>query len=143
MAVKTITRKKTHETVREELLNSLKKNDAVEEPWLNIANLIDTGGAITIIHRYEETIKTRNKKTIGFVAKQTQILKKFKDTEEFLENVRQSPYMVVYMVEYKVVLYKFFKKFPALRNFTLSSPYFKNNLKMSKTVCKINAEFFS
>ena len=87
MAVKTITRKKTHETVREELLNSLKKNDAVEEPWLNIANLIDTGGAITIIHRYEETIKTRNKKTIGFVAKQTQILKKFKDTEEFLENV--------------------------------------------------------
>ena len=35
MILKTITRKKTHQAVKEELLNSLRANDTVEESRLN------------------------------------------------------------------------------------------------------------
>ena len=42
-------RKKTHETVKEESLNSLRENDVVEEPGLNIDNVTDLGEAIAII----------------------------------------------------------------------------------------------
>lgn len=41
MVVKTID-KKTNQMVKE-LLNSIRKNDAVEEPRLNIDNVTDTG----------------------------------------------------------------------------------------------------
>ena len=50
MAVRTITRKKTHEKVKEELLKSLRENDAAEEPGLNIDNANDLGEATAIIN---------------------------------------------------------------------------------------------
>ena len=59
MVVKTITRKETHGTVKEELLNSIRESDAVEEPGLNIEKATDPGGAIAIINYYEEVIKTQ------------------------------------------------------------------------------------
>ena len=111
----------------------------MEEPRFNIANLINPREAITVIYSYEEIIKTQNKETIAYVAKQGQILKKFKDTEEFVENMEQSPSTVYFNIE----LYKFIKKFPALKNSTLSSNYFKNNFKRINTVCKNHAELFS
>ena len=55
-------------------------------------------------------------------------MKKFKDKEDFIENVR---------------LNKFFKKIPALKILTFLSHYFKNNFKLIKTVFKGNAELFS
>ena len=43
-------RKKTHETLKEESLKSLRENDAVEEPGVNIDNVTDLGEAIAIIN---------------------------------------------------------------------------------------------
>ena len=50
MVVRTITRKKTHEKVKEELLKLLRENDAAEEPGLNIDNVNDPGEATAIIN---------------------------------------------------------------------------------------------
>ena len=57
MVAKSITRKKK-KTVKEELLKSLKKSDAVEEQEFNIT---DQKEGITIINRYKEIRKTKNK----------------------------------------------------------------------------------
>ena len=111
MVVKTITRKKTHNTVKEEFLNLLRENDIVEEPGLTIANMINLREAITIINHYEEIIKKENKKTIGYVVIQGQMLKKFRDTEDFIENVGLSRSAIYF----KIGLYKTFKEFPALK----------------------------
>ena len=40
---------------KEELLNSIRENDATEEPGLNIGNVIDLGDVI-IINIYEKVI---------------------------------------------------------------------------------------
>ena len=66
MVTKTITRMKTHETVKNELMNLLRKNNAVEEPGLNINNVIHLREASSIINCYKEIIKTQNKKSIGY-----------------------------------------------------------------------------
>lgn len=51
----------------------------MEEPGFIIDNVTDPGEAIAIINDYEEVIKTRTKRMIGYVAKQGQMLKKFRD----------------------------------------------------------------
>ena len=52
----TIRRKKTHEWVKEELVNSFRENEAVEEPGFNRANVTDPGEAITHMNSYEDII---------------------------------------------------------------------------------------
>ena len=49
---------KKNKAVKEELLNSLKKSDAVEEQEFNIT---DQKEGITIINHYKEIRKTKNK----------------------------------------------------------------------------------
>ena len=44
--------------VKDKLLNSLRKNDEVEETEINIENLINNGEAIGLISNYEGIIKT-------------------------------------------------------------------------------------
>ena len=65
MVAKTITRKRNTETVKEELLNSLRESDTVEEKDFNIRKITDQREAIAIeiIKYFEEIIKTRNKKS--------------------------------------------------------------------------------
>ena len=71
--MKTIIRKK-NETVKEELLNSLRVNDTKEREF-NITSITNSRKAINVIDHYKEIMKTQNKKTIGYVATQGQILK--------------------------------------------------------------------
>ena len=58
IAVETIANKKTHKTAKEELLNTLKENNLVEEAGLKIENVTDPGEVIAIINGCEEIIKT-------------------------------------------------------------------------------------
>ena len=62
----------------------LMKNDEVEETAINIANVIEPGQAIGLIKNYEEITKTQPKRVIVYIAKQEEILNKFKDNAEFL-----------------------------------------------------------
>ena len=132
-------KKKTNESVKRELLNLLQDIDDVEEQELNeTANNVNySQQIIVIICRYLDIIKTQSKNAIGHIGKKGEILKKFKDTEIFFDNVSQSRSMIYF----KISLYKFLKKHPLLKKSTLQSSYFKNNFKAIKVVCKENSIF--
>ena len=93
---------------------------------------------ISLVKKYEDLLKSSNKKIINIVAKQGELLKRFKDSDEFFDGVGLSRSNIYF----KIRLYKFLCKFPALRNSTLTSSYFKNNFKIIKKVCKTNADIF-
>ena len=86
----------------------------------------------------EELLKSSNERIISIVAKQGELLKKFKDSDEFFDSVDQGRSNLYF----KRRLYKFLCKFPALRNSTLTPSYFKNNFKIIKKVCQANADIF-
>lgn len=120
------------------------KNDAVEEPGLDINNQIDPGAPTDIINQYEKIMKSENKKTVVYVAKQRHLLKKFKDKEYLTENAGRSKSILYF----KIVLYRFFRKFHDLNTsalsiycFSTSTPsiyYFRNTFKILKTFCPKN-----
>ena len=59
MVLKSITKKKTHETVKRELLNSWQENHDVEEAALNktASQINNPQEAILVISRYDDIIK--------------------------------------------------------------------------------------
>ena len=120
--------------MKEELLKSLKKNDTVEESDSDIKSIVDQSKAMKKIKHYDKIIKTGNKNTKRYESIQGQMLEKFKDSEGIVENVGISRSTIYF----KIGLYKFLKKYPALKTSSLSSHYFRNNFKMIKTVCKCN-----
>ena len=140
MVLKRIAKKKTNETVKQEPLNLLQENDDVVEQGLNkrANNVNNFQKAIKIINRFEDIIKTQNIKAMGYIGKEGELLKKFKDTENFFDNVGQSRSTIYF----KISLYKFLKKYPLLKKSTLRSSYFKNNFKAIKVVCKENPTSF-
>lgn len=58
---KNVRKKKTNETLKEKLLNSIRQNDIVEKLMLNIGHVTDSRVAI-ITNNYEDIIKTQKKK---------------------------------------------------------------------------------
>ena len=83
---KNASKKKTKEIVKQELLNSVMENDEMEEPGLEerINKIIDLEEAITMVKKYGEIIRTKNKNVINFVGKQVQLFKKVKRQQKFL-----------------------------------------------------------
>ena len=65
-----------------------------------------------------------------------QVLKKLKDTKGFIEKVGLSQSLIYFKIG-------LFKKYPALKNSSLSSHYFRNDFKMFKTVSKNSEELFT
>ena len=65
----------------------MQENHDVEEKELNETanNISNSQEAIVIIHRYEDIVKTQNKKSIGCIGKQGGLLKNFKDTENIAD----------------------------------------------------------
>ena len=94
----------TNESIKRELLNSLKKNDDAEEQRLNekANNVSNSQEATALIHRYKVVIKTQNKKAIGYTGKQGELFKTFKVTENFF-------IMLVKEDRQYILLYKFLK----------------------------------
>ena len=122
MVSKNIIKRKIFEIIRQELLNSSKEDDYVEEPGLNETDseINNSQEALIIRHCYEDIIKTQNKKAIGYTGKQGQLLKTFKDTEHFFDNVAESR-LTIY---FKISLHRFFKKHTMLKKIILPSTYF-------------------
>ena len=79
-----------------------------------------------------------NKIIINIVGKQGELLKRFKEQDEFFDSVGLSQSNIYF----KVRLYKFLCKFSVLKNLTLTCSYFKSNFKLIKKVCKRNADLF-
>ena len=107
MVLKSITKKKMNETVKQEFLNLLQENDDVEEQALNgtANNVNNSQEAILIIRHYEDIIRTQNKEAIGCIGKQEQLIRKFKDSEHFFGNVHQGR-----STYFEILLYRFMKK---------------------------------
>lgn len=89
MIAKTARNKKTRETVIQELLNSIKEDDNLEETYIDATadTITDPLEAIRLIQRYGEIMRIQNKRTIGYVVKQRQLLNI--EMEQFIENVGQ------------------------------------------------------
>ena len=83
-------------------------------------------------------MKRANRKIINTVSKQGELLKRFNDAEEFFDRVGLSRSNIYF----KISLYTFLRKFPLLKNSTLTSSYFKSNFKVIKKVCKANVNIF-
>ena len=134
--------KKRPETIKKELLKSMLEVYE-EENYLQICeeakNAKDLNECVFLVKKYEELLKSSNKKIINIVAKQGELLERFKDSDEIFDSVDQSRSNIYF----KITLYKFLCKFPALRNLTLTPCYFKNNFKIIKKVCKANADIFN
>ena len=101
-------------------------------------NAKDLKDCIFLIKKYEDILKSSDIKIINIVAKQGELLKRFKDSDELFDSVGQS----LSDIYFKIRLYKFSCKFPALKNSTLTPSYFKNNFNIIKKVCKANADAF-
>lgn len=87
--MKIIRKKKANETVKQELLNLLKQNDKTEEPGFEETSTPFRGNHnnATLRVNYHSSGK---KRIIGYVRKQGQLLKKFKEKEQIFRNVGQS-----------------------------------------------------
>ena len=128
-----------HQNNEGRAIKSLRENDTVEASDFDIKNVVDQKEAINKIKYYDKILKTGNKNTIRYESIQGEMLKKFKDSKGFVENVeiRRST------IYFKSGLYKFSKEYLALKNSSLSSHFFGNNFKMIKTVCKSKEELFT
>lgn len=80
--------------------------------------------AIELIYHWEEITKTQHKRVIQYIYKQGEILKFFKETENFFDGSEQS-WLTIY---FKIAVYKILEKL------TLPASYFPNNLKSVKLV---------
>ena len=85
VVAKNIKRKKSAETVKKELLNSLRERDTVEESDFSIQKIIDQGEVIERIKHYDEIVKTGSKQTIRYESRQGQLLKNLKIPEDLLK----------------------------------------------------------
>ena len=83
-------------------------------------------------------MKGANKKIINTVKKQGELLKKFKEEDDFFDCVGLSRSNIYFEIR----LYNFLCKLPVLKNSTLTSSYFQSNFKLIKKVCKANANPF-
>ena len=106
MLAKTIVKKKTHEKVKQELLNTLREDDEVRETEINTTNIKDPIEAIERINCHEKIIKIQHKRDIGYICKQVEFLKKFKEMENVFDNAGQSRSTT----SFKIGICKFFKK---------------------------------
>lgn len=120
MVPKTIRKKKTNETVKQELLNSLKENDNLEEHQVLMKQQMRQQ---TPVKRYKKIIKTQNKRVKGYAGKLDQLLKKFKGTEQYFQNVEQSKVTIYF----KMRFYKFWKKWQTIKKSALYFNFLKKN----------------
>ena len=116
-------KKKTPEIIKKELLASILEVFE-EEDYLQtreeVKNAKDLKDGISLVKKYEDLLKEANRKIINIVGKQGQLLKRFKDSDEFFDVVGLSRSNIYF----KISLHKFLCKFPVLKNSTLTSSYF-------------------
>ena len=67
---------------------------------------------IDLAKKYEDPFRAANKKKINIVGKQGQLLKVFRDEDEFFDLIGLSRSNI----SFKISLYKLLRKFPSLKN---------------------------
>ena len=128
--------------IKKELLESVIEVSNKEENYLQlneeVKNAKELKDGIALVNKYENLLKGVNKRSINTVRKQGQILKTFKEEDDFVNCVDLSRSNIYF----KIRLHKFLCKFPVLKNSTLTPSYFKSNFKLINKVYKSNADVF-
>ena len=127
--------------IKKELQESILEVYEEENANLNdeVKNVKSLNEGISLVKKYENLLKGADKKIINIAGKQGELLKRFKEDDEFFDCVGLSRSNICF----KIRLFKFLCKFPVLKNSTLAPSYFKSNLKQIKKMCKANVEIFS
>ena len=76
-----------------------------------------------VIKKHEELIKEQNQRITNIVSKQGELLKRFKELDEYFESVGLSQSNI----HFKIRFYRALVMLLVLRNLTLSSNYFKKD----------------
>ena len=133
----------TSETVKQKLLASIAEHSDGEEDYFElnekVRNAKQPRDSIALVKKYENILKGTKKKIINIVGKQSELLKCFRDEDEFFDRIDLSRSNIYF----KTSLYKFLHKFPLLKNsIPLLKNYFKSNGKLIEKVCKTNVNIF-
>ena len=120
--------------IKKKLQESILEVSEEENANLNeeVKNAKSLKEGISLIKKYENLLKGANKKIINMVGKQGELPKRFKEEDEFFDCGGLSRSNIYF----KMRLFKFFCKFPVLKNSTLTPSYFKSNLKQIKKCLK-------
>ena len=128
--------------IEKELLASISEVFDEEEEYVSmneeVKNAKEPKEGISLIKKYEDLLKGANKKINNIVEKQGELMKRFKDSDEFFDGVGLSQSNIYF----KIRLYKLLCKFPVLKNSTLTSSYFNRNFKVIKKICKSDVNTF-
>ena len=128
--------------IEKELLASISEVFDEEEEYVSmneeVKNAKEPKEGISLIKKYEDLLKGANKKINNIVEKQGELMKRFKDSDEFFDGVGLSQSNIYF----KIRLYKLLCKFPVLKNSTLTSSYFNSNFKVIKKFCKSDVNTF-
>ena len=86
-----VKKNKTPEIFKQELLASTAEHSDVEEDYLElnekVRNAKEPKDGIALDKKYEDLLKGANKKIINIVGKQGELLKHFRDEDEFFDRV--------------------------------------------------------
>ena len=128
--------------IEKELLASISEDFDEEEEYVSmneeVKNAKEPKEGISLIKKYEDLLKGANKKINNIVEKQAELMKRFKDSNEFFDGVGLSQSNIYF----KIRLHKLLCKFPVLKNSTLTSSYFNRNFKVIKKICKSDVNTF-
>ena len=137
-----VKKNKTPEIIKQELLASIVELSDGDKDYLELneelRNAKKSKDGICLVKKYEDLLRAENRKIINIVGKQGELLKIFRDAEEFFDHVGLSRSNIYF----KISLYKFLRKFLLLKNSTFTSSYFESNFKAIKKVCKANVHIF-
>ena len=105
-----VKKNKTTEMIKKELFGSILEFSNEEEDYLRmneeVRNAKEPKDGISLIKKYEDLLKGTNKRIINIVVKQSEILKCFKEEDEFFDSVSVSRSNIYF----KISLCKFFAK---------------------------------
>ena len=101
----------------------------------------DPERAAEIIKRYEDIIKTKNKRIINVAYHQGQVFKRFKEKEKFAKLVRELGIHKNTII-LRINVFKLCKKHPKLLKSSIGLAFFKNYHKDIKAICKENEKDF-
>ena len=97
--------------------------------------------AAKIIKRYEDIIKTKNKRIIKVAYDQGQVFKIFKGKENFAKLVSELGFHKTTII-FKINVFKLCKKYPKLLKSSIGLGFFKNYHKDIKAICEENEKDF-
>ena len=125
------------EEIKKKLLDSMTIDEVVEFDDLNkeAEETQDPEEAAKIIKRYEDIIKTKNKRIIKVAYDQGQVFKIFKGKEKFAKLVSELGFHKTTII-FKINVFKLCKKTPKLLKSSIGLGFFKNYHKYIKAICE-------